>query len=161
MMFERCAMPSVTSLLSALSFAVLFECCAFQLALMDPPIHRPSRGVREPAAQVKRLESQAVLPSQHKSSASPPVRSPSRSSNDTNYSQDDYSNESPPNRSSFTKGASTSFEAMRATVAEDRRREHRTPSTAPSPIVSKLRKAHYLKSNKARFPVTAPTRART
>lgn len=126
---------------------------------MDSPQYRLSRGAREPAAQVKRLESQAVL-SGTKSPDFLQGRVHSRSSYDAQNSRDDYYSEGSPVRNSINKGSATSFEAMRATVAEDRRREHRTPSTAPTPAISNLRKAHYLKSKKARLSVAAPTRAR-
>ena len=128
---------------------------------MDPPPHRPSRGAREPAAQVKRLESQAVLPGTKSPSVTPGSRPHTRSVNDAPSTQEEYSSDGSTQRSSFTKGSTTSFEAMRATVAEDRRREHRTPSTAPNPTASTLRKAQYLKSNKSRLAVATPTRACT
>lgn len=132
---------------------------------MDTTPTRASRGPREPAAQVRRLESQAVLVPKSASPTSP-GRVTARQTVDLSRLAEDVATDASAKKRSETSpslhGTGTkSFELMRATVAEDRRREHRTPSTAPAPKVATLRKAHYLKSKSSRMASIAPTRART
>lgn len=131
----------------------------------DGPSPRSSRGPREPAAQVKRLESQgAMLPRGH--SVSQASRSPTRYTIDSPKSQIEGTQEANVKKSgqsspSAPTSGSNSFEAMRATVAVERRREQRTPSTAPNPSVNTIRKAHYLKSKVSRVAPGSTTRACT
>jgi hypothetical protein len=130
---------------------------------MDTNPTRASRGPREPAAQVKRLESQAVLVPKATGQANP-NRMTTRHTIDVVKAVDEAASDGGSKKGSdagsSSPGSSTaSFEAMRAAVAEDRRREHRTPSTAPVPKIATLRKAHYLKSKSSRLTTIAPTRA--
>jgi hypothetical protein len=128
---------------------------------MEPPAPRSVRGQREPSAQVKRLESQAVLGPKPTS----PSRGPSRVTQESPRGSDDSASDSSSKKGGDAPNSSgsshQSFQEMRATVAENRRREHRTPSTALSPSASTLRKAHYLKSKAGRVVSISSTRAST
>lgn len=132
---------------------------------MDSPNPRASRGAREPVAPVRRLESVAGGGSWGGSSNA--VSRPGmRATVDVTRTLEDLSLDVGHKRSTdlglpSPTGAPKSFDSLRATVVEDRRREQRTPSTAPAPTASALRKAAYLKTKQARVATNSSTRART
>ena len=132
---------------------------------MDTPSPRLSKGPRELAPPVRRLESQAAGGSWGGSSAA--VNRPGmRATVDVTRFVEDVGADLSYKRSTdlglpSTSGAPKSFDSLRATVVEDRRREQRTPSTAPAPTASTLRKAAYLKTKQARVATNSSTRART
>ena len=132
---------------------------------MDTPNPRVSRGAREPAAQVRRLESQAAGGSWGGSSSAV-TRPGMRATIDVTRALEDLALDVGHKRSTdhglpSPTGAPKGFDSLRATVVEDRRREQRTPSTAPAPTASTLRKAAYLKTKQARVATNSSTRART
>lgn len=132
---------------------------------MDSPNPRASRGAREPVAQVRRLESQPAGGSWGATSNA--VSRPGmRATVDVTRALEDLSLDVGHKRSTdlglpSPTGTPKSFDSLRATVVEDRRREQRTPSTAPAPTASTLRKAAYLKTKQARVATNSSTRART